>query len=275
MSRRQQQRKRRDKPFDPLKVYGQEARPQKHSIWWRLLHTQWIVTAGIGVIALGTVFSYALSGRTGQTQRASDVRTFQTATPQAQASGTPDPNASPAASPAPTTTPIVRRYAAAPPMTIDENKTYFATITTDKGQIRVQLFPKEAPQAVNSFVFLAKNHYYDGLTFNRLIPGFVAQGGDAGSAAPGYEVPVEGSALKHDAGSLALARNNATGQLGGQFYISLSPQPSLDGKDTVIGKVVSGEQVLNQLPERNPERNPNAPAGEKIQSISIEEGSVG
>lgn len=237
-----------------------------------MLHNQWIVIGGLAAIALSTVCGTYLSVTGGgATQPASDVRTFDTATPQPSPTPTPDPNASPTPTPAPTPTPVQRRFAAAPPMQIDPAKQYVATIATEKGTIRLQLSPQEAPQAVNSFVFLAKNGYYDGLTFNRVIPGFVVQGGDAGPGSPGYSIPVESNSLKHEIGTVALARSNTTGQLTAQFYISLQAQPSQDGKDTVFGKVVSGMDVLDRLTPRNPEREPNAPPGDTITAITIDE----
>jgi peptidylprolyl isomerase len=239
---------------------------------WRLLHNQWIVFGGLGVIAFATVFGTCISSRTGgSTQQASKVRTFETATPQPSETPTPDANASSTATPAATATPVQRRYSAAPPVAISTDKQYFATIKTEKGEIQVQLFAQDAPQAVNNFVFLARNNYYDGLTFHRVIDNLVAQAGDAGSGAPGYTIPQDGSGLKHDQYSVALARSNATGQLTAQFYISLQPQPRQDGKDTVFGKVVDGQKVLDQLTRRNPDQNPNAPPGDKILSITIDE----
>ncbi len=274
MSKRQQQRKRRNRPFDPLKAAGYDNRPHKHGILWRMLHNRWIVLAGMSILVLSMVTG-TLAALNGSGGSGSNARVFQTATPEPSATATPDPNASPTPTPSPTATPIQRQYASAPEMQIDTNKQYFATVNTDKGAIRIQLFPKDAPQAVNSFVFLAKNHYYDGLTFNRVIPGFVAQAGDAGGNAPGYSLPVEKNSLSHDTGAVAMARNNATGQLSGQFYILMQDDPRLDGQDTVIGKVVSGQDVLQKLTPRQPERDPNAPPGDTITSITIEESATG
>lgn len=239
---------------------------------WRLLHNQWIVIGGMAIIAFATLFGTCLSTRSSNTTTsASRARIDETATPQPTATATADPNASPTATPAPTATAVVRRYPAPPDIQVDAEKQYFATIKTDKGDIRVQLFPKEALQAVNTFVALARANYYDGLTFSRVIDGLAAQAGDAGSGAPGFAVPLEPNTLKHDRLALALARNNATGQLGAEFYITLAPLPSQDGKDTVFGRVVEGQQVLDQLMRRNPEKQPNAPPGDKILNITIDE----
>ncbi len=271
---RRQQRKRRERKFDPLKAAGYESRPHRHGILWRLFHDRRIVYAGMGIIALsmigGTFFSLVGTGAT--RQNASDVRTFQTATPEPSPTATAGPNASATATAAPTPTPVVRQYAQPPETAIDPAKQYVAVITTEKGPVRVQLLPQEAPQAVNSFVFLARNRYYDGLTFSRVIPGFIAQAGEAGATAPGYQLPVEPNALTHEEGALALARSNISGQVTAQFYVALQSLPNQNGRDTVFGRVIGGRQVLEQLTPRNPERTPNAPPGDKIITITIEEG---
>ena len=276
MSRRPQpQRKRREKQFDPLKSSGYDNRRVERSLFWRFLHGEnswlkWAVTIGGGALALSAVFGSCLSSRTGNgnTTR-SDARLFDTATP--TGSVTPTGSATPAASVTATATPTVRRFAAAPELQIDPSKQYVATIKTDKGDITVQLDAAAAPAAVNSFVFLAKNNYYDGLTFNRVIPNFVAQAGDAGIDAPGYSVPVEQNPAQHDPGTIVLAANTARGGLSGQFYFPLQALPQQQGKDTVIGRVISGQDVLAKLTERNPERNPNAPPGDTIMSIQVTE----
>jgi cyclophilin family peptidyl-prolyl cis-trans isomerase len=242
---------------------------------WRLLHNPWIVFSGMAVIAFFTVFGTCLGVSRSSTQSGSQSRALERATPQPSATPTPDLNLSPTptVSPTPTAPPIQRRYPAAPEMQIDPEKQYFATIQTDKGAIRVQLFPKDAPEAVNSFVFLARNHYYDGLTFNRVSQSF-AQGGDAGTGTPGYTIPVQANGLRHDPGAFALARSNATSGLSGQFYITLQPLPNQDGRDTVIGKV-DGLSVAQSLTPRDPDKSPNAPPGDKILSVTIDERPTG
>ena len=242
---------------------------------YRLFHNRWIVIGGLRVIALGTIFATLCSAQLGDTTASSNVgkdRVLETATPEGSPTGTPDPNASPTATPAPTST-VVRRYAAPPEMVIDPEKQYTATIKTEKGDIRVELYPKEAPQTVNNFVFLARNDFYDGLTFHRVIEGFVAQGGDPtgqGNGGPGYNLPDERNSLKHEAGALAMAKAGTTTS-GSQFYITLAPQPNLDGGYTVFGKVVSGMDVLQSITKRDPQRNPRAAPGDKIVDITIEE----
>lgn len=183
---------------------------------------------------------------------------------------TPGPSAT--ASATPTGTPAPQRtYTAAPPFSIDPAATYTATITTDKGEIALQLDPKAAPQTVNNFVFLATNHFYDGLAFQRVVKDFIAQAGAPeadGSGGPGYTVPPENSPLKHSAGVVAVAEGQGQPGMGSQFYVVLKDQPDLDGKDTVFGKVTAGIDILQSLPNRDP-KDPNAPAPLQIKSITV------
>lgn len=157
-------------------------------------------------------------------------------------------------------------YKSAPPMTIDVNKKYVATIKTNKGNIVVELYPKDAPQHVNNFVFLARDGFYNNLTFHRVVPGFVIQGGDPlgnGTGGPGYTLPPEIKA-KHSEGALAMARRGGPAQTtpssGSQFYITLAPQPGLDGDYTVFGQTIQGMEIVKKIA-----------VGDVIQSITIEE----
>jgi cyclophilin family peptidyl-prolyl cis-trans isomerase len=152
-----------------------------------------------------------------------------------------------------------------PPMTIDAKKTYVATITTSKGNIVVSLDANAAPQTVNNFVFLANQGFYDGLTFHRVEPGFVIQGGDplgSGGGGPGYTVPAE-IKLPHVEGAIAMARtsdqvNPKRESSGCQFYITLAPTPFLDGAYTAFGKVTQGMDVVKKIAK-----------GDVIQQIAI------
>jgi cyclophilin family peptidyl-prolyl cis-trans isomerase len=145
-------------------------------------------------------------------------------------------------------------YQAPPPMSIDVTKKYQATIVTAKGNIVVDLNAAQAPQTVNNFVFLARQGFYDGLTFHRVEPDFVIQGGDplgTGTGGPGYTVPAE-IGLKHTDGAIAMARlgdqaNPTRASSGSQFYITLGAQPNLDGQYTVFGQVVSGLDVARKI----------------------------
>ena len=269
------QRKRREREYDPLKRTGVYQPPQKHSLGYRILHNKWTVFLGMGVIAISAIGGTLCSAYAGNqnTNAVRDQRILETATPEATATGTPDPNATVTATPTGTPTPQ-RRYTAPPEMTIDPAKQYFATIKTEKGDIRLELFPEEAPQTVNNFVFLARNDFYDGITFHRVIENFVAQGGDptgVGNGGPGYDLPDERNALTHDAGVIAMAKAGATTS-GSQFYITFAPQPNLDQQGfTVFGRVTSGMDVLQSITKRDPQRNPRAAPGDKILDITIEE----
>jgi cyclophilin family peptidyl-prolyl cis-trans isomerase len=157
-------------------------------------------------------------------------------------------------------------YKSAPAMKIDVNKSYVATIKTAKGTIVAELYPKDAPQHVNNFVFLARDGFFNNLTFHRVVAGFVIQGGDplgTGSGGPGYNIPPEIKA-KHTNGALAMARQGGPAQTtpssGSQFYITLAPQPGLDGQYTVFGQVTSGLDVVAKIA-----------IGDVIQSVTIEE----
>lgn len=142
------------------------------------------------------------------------------------------------------------RYSAPPPMSIDAAKTYRATLVTAKGTVELSLDAKAAPVTVNNFVFLARDGYFDGLKFHRVEAGFVVQGGDPagdGTGGPGYEIADEASPLTHGLGALGMAKGSAPNSAGSQFYITLSPQPSLDGRYTVFGKVESGMDVVSKI----------------------------
>jgi peptidylprolyl isomerase len=168
-----------------------------------------------------------------------------------------------------------KTYSAAPPMTIDPKKSYIATITTPRGDIVVKLRPDLAPETVNSFVFLSREGFYDGLTWHRVIPGFVAQGGDpegSGLGGPGYTVKGEftDKVLFDKPGILAMARpgNDVNGN-GSQFYITLAPTPNLNNQYTIFGEVTQGQEIVNGIPERDP--SSATTPGEQIVKITITE----
>jgi peptidyl-prolyl cis-trans isomerase B (cyclophilin B) len=138
-----------------------------------------------------------------------------------------------------------------PAMQIDTKKKVQATIETNRGNIEVQLFPEHAPKTVNNFVFLAREGFYDGLSFHRVINDFMIQGGDptgSGRGGPGYrfEDETRGNPLRHETGVLSMA-NAGPNTNGSQFFITHAPQPHLDGKHTVFGKVTSGMDVVNSI----------------------------
>ena len=168
-----------------------------------------------------------------------------------------------------------QQFTICPPMTIDPTKDYLATMQTEKGDIVIELYPEEAPIAVNSFIFLADNGWYDGVTFHRVIPGFVAQGGDpTGTSAggPGYLFDIETSPdLKFDQAGIFAMANSGPGSNGSQFFITLNPTPELDGGYTIFGRVISGMDVVESLTARDPNQNPNSPPGDVILGVVIEE----
>jgi peptidylprolyl isomerase len=162
-----------------------------------------------------------------------------------------------------------------PEPVIDPAMSYTATITTDNGDIVLELF-SDVPITTNNFVFLACKGYYDGLTFHRVLPGFVAQGGDpegTGGGGPGYTIPDESSAdHKMDAGVISMAKTAAPDSAGSQFFITYTEQPDLlDMGFTVFGEVTEGTDVLEQITPRDPSTDPNAPPGDTIATITIEE----
>jgi cyclophilin family peptidyl-prolyl cis-trans isomerase len=159
-------------------------------------------------------------------------------------------------------------------MMIDINKKYIATIVTEKGDIVIELFAKDAPRTVNSFVFLAREGFYDDVTFHRVIPGFMAQGGDptgTGAGNPGYQFQDEFNQHGHATGVISMA-NSGPNTNGSQFFITYSPQPGLNGRHTVFGRVTEGMQVLNRLTPRDPTQNPVG-KGDIIETIKIQEQS--
>jgi peptidyl-prolyl cis-trans isomerase B (cyclophilin B) len=140
-----------------------------------------------------------------------------------------------------------------PEMQIDQEKKYEAKIETNKGVIELELYPQQAPKTVNNFVFLAREGFYDGVSFHRVIDNFVIQGGDptgTGSGGPGYtfEDEVKENPLIHERGSISMA-NAGPNTNGSQFFIAHSPQPHLNGKHTVFGKVINGLDVVDSIRE--------------------------
>jgi peptidyl-prolyl cis-trans isomerase B (cyclophilin B) len=144
-----------------------------------------------------------------------------------------------------------KQWAAQPAMTIDPKRKYRLTIETPRGTIEIELAPQYAPQTVNNFVFLAREGFYDGVVFHRVISDFMIQGGDptgTGRGGPGYKFgdEFEGNPLKHEAHVISMA-NAGPNTNGSQFFITHSPQPHLNGKHTVFGKVVKGQKVVDTV----------------------------
>jgi cyclophilin family peptidyl-prolyl cis-trans isomerase len=167
------------------------------------------------------------------------------------------------------------QFAECPSITIDTSKQYIATLHTEKGDIVLQLFAGKAPLAVNSFVFLAQQGWFDDITFHRVLPGFMAQTGDpsgTGQGNPGYMFNNEyDSTLQFDKAGLVGMANSGPDTNGSQFFITYGPAPHLNGSYTIFGKVLSGMDVLEQLTPRNPQPGVSLPPGDKLINVTIEE----
>ena len=158
-------------------------------------------------------------------------------------------------------------------MGIDPEKSYHATLKTEKGDLVFHLFASQAPNTVNNFIFLAREGFYDGVIFHRVIANFMVQGGDptaSGSGGPGYRFADEfHPSLKHDRAGILSMANAGPGTNGSQFFITHLPTPWLDGKHTIFGELAEGLDVLMSIPPRDPQA-PEYP-GVKIESVQITE----
>ncbi len=168
-----------------------------------------------------------------------------------------------------------RQYSECPPMTIDPERNYLATLKTEKGEIVIELYADRAPMAVNNFIFLSREGWYDGVTFHRVLPGFVAQAGDptgTGLGGPGYafENEVHPDLVFDGAGIVAMA-NAGPDTNGSQFFITYAATPNLDGGYTIFGRVIAGMDVVEQLTPRDPSMGVDLPPGDVILSVTIEE----
>ena len=157
-----------------------------------------------------------------------------------------------------------KRYASPPAMSIDTNRNYTATFETSRGNIVCDLFPKDAPNTVNNFVFLAREGFYNGTKFHRVIPDFMIQGGDpqgTGTGGPGYKFgdEVKNNPRRHQRGTLSMA-NAGPNTNGSQFFITHVKTDWLDGKHTVFGQVRSGQEVVDAVKQ-----------GDTLKSVTIEE----
>jgi cyclophilin family peptidyl-prolyl cis-trans isomerase len=166
------------------------------------------------------------------------------------------------------------QYDAYPPMTIDVSKEYFADVKmAEGGEFTIQLFPDKAPKTVNSFVFLAREGYFDGLTFHRVLQDFMAQGGDptgTGSGGPGYEFENEDSDLMFDKAGVVAMANAGRDTNGSQFFITFGPTPHLNGGYTIFGQVIEGMDVVNAITLRDPDMAPTF-TGDAMESVTITE----
>ena len=233
------------------------------------------IIAALVVIGVFVVLGFVLANSNPVNQTAgSDV--VPTAVTSATAETQPAPDAPAAGAASDTVAARADKYSAAPPLTIDVAKSYLATITTPRGDIEIKLRPDLAPETVNSFVFLANEGYYDGITWHRVLPNFMAQGGDptgTGMGGPGYTVKGEftDKVLFDKPGIVAMARpsNDVNGN-GSQFFITTAPFPSLNSQYTVFGEVTKGQEIVDAIPLRDPDQSPSTP-GEQIVKVSIRE----
>lgn len=167
-----------------------------------------------------------------------------------------------------------RQFTSCPPMVIDPQKQYTASLQTEKGKVVIQLFADKAPLAVNNFVFLSQQGWYNNVTFHSVLPGFVAQTGDpsgSGLGGPGYYFSHESNDLKFDkAGVVGMVTSGAEYN-GSQFFITFQATPDLDGKYTIFGQVIEGMDVLEKLTPRDPSQQMGLPPGDKIINVTIKE----
>ncbi len=168
-----------------------------------------------------------------------------------------------------------RQFSACPPWEIDPLKQYVATLETGQGDIVIELYPDKAPQAVNNFVFLARQGWFDGMTFYRVLPGSLVQTGDpsgTGKGMPGYlfETEIPAGLGFSEAGMVAM-ENNGPDTNGSRFFITLTALPELDGSYTIFGRVLSGMDVLAALTPRDAQPGSYLPPGDIIVHITIEE----
>ncbi len=257
-------------PTGKARPTAARANPKSNPNWPAIL-------SGAAVLGVLALLGFMLFGRGNPTEQAvvpnevpaaiNDLA-LQTLTEQALVS-TAAPNT--AAVDAPASRPT---FTEPPPMTIDPSREYIATITTPRGEIVAKLRPDLAPQTVNSFVFLAKQGFYNGLTWHRVIEGFMAQGGDPlgnGTGGAGYNVPAEftNDVAFDRPGILAMARANDPNSASSQFFITTAPAPHLTGQYTIFGEVIEGQEIVNGIPLRDP-ATATTP-GEEIIAITIEE----
>ena len=261
------QQQKRQKAYDPHAFSGDAVALKKRGAFRIFSNYQLFAIIGTIAIAGGVALSVLLPGgsrsrnsSTGSVRGAGVVRK----TPEAGATAVTGAAAT------------IKQYPAPPALTIDAAKKYTATFKTDKGEIKVELDSASAPQAVNNFVYLAKDGYYNGVTFHRVISDFVAQTGDptgTGSGGPGYDLPVERTSGAFTAGTLAMAKPPEAGSPnnGSQFFFVLADQTTFEGKFTAFGRVVEGMDVLKQLTVRDPQQSQDLEPGDRIESIEITE----
>ncbi len=168
-----------------------------------------------------------------------------------------------------------RQFTSCPPVTVQGTKQYIAVLQTEKGDVTIQLLADKAPFTVNSFIFLARNGWYDNITFHRVLPDLYAQTGDpsgTGKGNPGYYIVTEiDPLLKFDRPGRVAMVNSGPDTSGSQFFITYAPTTEFDGQYTIFGEVLSGMEVLKQITPRDAQPGTDTPAGDKLLGITIEE----
>lgn len=168
-----------------------------------------------------------------------------------------------------------RQFASCPPLTVQANRQYLATLHTEKGDVVIQLFPDKAPITVNSFLFLARNGWYEDITFHRVIPDLFAQTGDpsgTGKGNPGYYIITEiDPSLKFLGPGMVAMVNSGPDTSGSQFFITYGAASQFDGQYTIFGQVLKGMEVIEALTPRDAQPGTNTPPGDKLLSVEIEE----
>lgn len=271
--RRERQRSRREGRQQNVTYEPVGKMPLPGIMGWFQRNPRIFYVGGIAVmvLSLGAIFFGSQGGISSGQPTAADIAPTSTPAPTSTAAATDaeEADADSTAEAGATDEPIQRVYAAPPPFEIDVTHSYEVVILTEKGEIRIELFPDEAPGYVNNFVFLARNRFYDGLIFHRVVQGFVAQAGDptaTGFSSAGYNLPEEKNDLQFDAGVLSMAKAG-TSVNGSQFFITLEPAPHLNGEFTIFGRVIEGLDVVRALTKREP--GAGQPPGDRILSIEV------
>jgi len=269
-ARRGNQRPQRPRPAGSPPARKDERKRQMTDLWISL----GIVAVVILLVYLAVRFTRSGSAGTEVPTATAEATSSITAAPTAAASGTAEAVTAPESTPV-EETPVAKSWSQPPAMALDPNVDYQAVIKTAKGDVVIDLYEDEAPVTVNNFVFLARQGFYDGVTFHRVIAGFMAQTGDptgTGGGGPGYQFADEFSPnLRHDAEGIVSMANAGSNTNGSQFFITYAPQPHLDGKHSVFGKVIEGLDVLRSITPRDPSARPTPPPGDRILTIEIVE----
>jgi len=268
----QPRRVRRQQPSGNVRVTNPHASSALPGPLRWLMNPKVFVISGV-IFGAGMIFGLMggiVTGRTGSTS--GPMQANEAPDLPVDAEGTPVPSA--------TTTAVAaaKRYTQAPALSIDTSHSYVATIKTSKGDIQLELYPDAAPEAVNAFVFLAKDGYYDGTQFMELLKNpdgskFYAQAGDptnTGLGTPGFSIKKEQSSKPFAKGAVGMG-GTAENSNGGQFFISFGDYPALNGKYTIFGQVVSGLDVLDKLSLAEVRAGRTASSGDKIDSVTVSE----